>query len=154
MPPEEERHFVSFERRTITSSKKAWQLAYISAAAFAVLVLVTVFSFDPPKNQHAEDLETSLSAEQELDEAANKPQPKQTEPAPAPEQGSDEAGGTEDGAEGGGEGDTGGEEGSEAGGAESGAAPAAGTDTKAAEAPPPPKGATKAPPTALVGDKK
>jgi uncharacterized membrane protein YgcG len=158
MPPEEERQFVSFERRTMTSAKKAWQFGYIAAAAFGVLTLIIVLSFDPPKNQHAEDLETSLSAEEDLG-SKNRPEPvKKAAPAPAPDESGDEgAEGAEgsDGAEGSGA------EGAESGGAESGGAEsggaesgASGAEAPAKEMPPPPKGATKAPPTAIVGDKK
>ena len=158
MPPEQERTFVAFERRTVEAGKKAWQFAYIAAAAFGVLTMIVVFSFDPPKNQHAEDLQNSMDAEQGL---GSPPADRPDKPVPAATSDDGDDSGGEEGDDSGEAGEAGSESGAattgEASGAAEAAAPAetgAGAEASGgAEAPPPPKGATKAPPTALVGDK-
>ena len=48
--PEQERHFVVFEQRTIESSKRAWTVGAVAAAGFFVLVVMVVLSFKPEKS--------------------------------------------------------------------------------------------------------
>jgi hypothetical protein len=77
LPPEQERQFVAFERRTVESGKKAWTIGFVSAGAFAVVLLIIVFSYPAPKAKHTDALECDLPAEPA--------RPKRAAPAPDPE---------------------------------------------------------------------
>jgi len=144
--PEQERHFVVFEQRTIESSKRAWTVGAFAGAGFFVLVVMIVLSFKPDKS-------SSEAAVEEADESMPTERAPSASPAPTPAPAatpapSGAATGTDPAA------------GATAGAAPAGAAPAASApaDTAAgtapaappAGAPPPPKGATKASPTDLV----
>jgi cytoskeletal protein RodZ len=127
LTPEEERTFVVYERRTVETGKKAWTIGAIVGGAFFLLVMVMYLAFDAPKNKHAEAAadESSLGAEKE---SAPAPAAEEKKEEPAEEAPAEEAPAEE-------------------------AAPAEGAEAAEAaktEAPPPPKGATKAPPTALT----
>ena len=139
--PEQERHFVVFEQRTMESSKRAWTVGAIAGAAMFFVVIMVVLGFKPDKS-------SSEAAAQEGDEgmkAEPAPAPAAAPtPAPAatPDPAATPAGGAATGAD-------------PAAGATAGAAPAdapaaGAAPAGAATAPPPPKGATKAPPTDLV----
>jgi len=156
--PEQERHFVVFEQRTIEAGKRAWTIGVIAGIGVFLLIVMIVVSFKPDKNLSeaaAQEGDDSMKSEPATPPPAATPAPAPT-PAPAatppaatPAAPSGAATGTDPAA-----------------GATAGAAPAAGAsapaDTAAAgaapaapatAAPPPPKGATKAPPTALVKSK-
>jgi hypothetical protein len=137
MPPDQERQFVAFERRTVESGKKAWQIGMIAGGAFGVVLLIIVYSFPAPKAKHADALDTDLPAETAAPEPSEAPAPAPTPTEPPPAEAPEGAAAPA--------------EGGAAAPAEGGAtAPAAGAQTP----PPPPPGATKAPPTALVKDAK
>jgi hypothetical protein len=156
--PEQERHFVVFEQRTIEAGKRAWTIGAIAAIGVFLLIVMIVVSFKPDKNLSeaaAQEADDSMKSEPARPAPAATPAPA---PAPAPAAtpaapsgaatGTDPAAGATAGT-------------APAAGAAApadtaaaGAAPAAGTAPAAATAaPPPPKGATKAPPTALVKGK-
>ena len=145
--PEQERHFVVFEQRTIESGKRAWTMGAVAGAGFFVLMVMIVLSFKPDKS-------SSEAAVQEADDSMPTERVPAASPAPAPTPApaatpapSGAATGTDPAA-------------GATAGAAPGAAPAASApaDTAAgtapaappAGAPPPPKGATKASPTDLV----
>lgn len=126
LPPEEERAFIVFEKRTREASSKSLQLGVIAGGIVFLLVMVLFLAFDAPENKHAAaaEEESELGAE---DKPA-KPAAKAEEPVAPAEEAPAEAPAAEG-------------EGAAAEGAAAGAAEAA---------PEPPKGATKAPPTALI----
>ena len=142
--PEQERHFVVFEQRTVESAKRAWTVAAVAGIGFFILVVGVVLSFKPEKSSSeaaAEEVGQDLPAESPSSATpapAPTPAPAAT-PDPAAPAATDPAAGTAPA------------EGSAPTEAPAGAAPAPGT---VPAAPPPPKGATKAPPTALPGIKK
>ncbi len=129
LPPEQEQSFVIYEKTSIESGKKALTLGVICGVAVGVFAVIFYLAFDPPKNAHAVDPETDLA-----EEVAPAPAPA---PAPAEEAAPAEEPAPAEGAEAPAEGEPTAE----------GEAPA-----EAAAAPEPPKGATKAPPTALIGN--
>ena len=135
LPPEEEQQFVVFERRTVEESKRAMTLGWISGGVVGLILIVLYFTSDPPKTLHADALESDIPAEEEKRQPATAPTPDTTA--------DDEDEGEAEGAEGAeGEADEAAtDEGATGDGSEEGTP---------AEAPPPPKGATKAPPTDLV----
>ncbi|MCG8417078.1 MAG: hypothetical protein MJE77_03930 [Proteobacteria bacterium] len=55
LPPDKERQFVVYEKRTVESSKKAMLFGIVISAVFAVVVVIVVFSFPPPENKMAHD---------------------------------------------------------------------------------------------------
>jgi hypothetical protein len=123
LPPEQEQSFIIYERTSSESLKKAMTLGTISGVVVGVLALMLFFSYDAPPNIHAEPMpEDEIEEEAPAPKAAPAPTPA-PEPEPAAEEPAAEP---------------------EAAAADPAAAPAT-------EAPPPPKGATKAPPTALIG---
>lgn len=152
--PDKERHFVVFEQHTMESSKRAWTVGMLAGAAFGVLVLIIYFMFPKPENAHAEQggAEPDLPSEATgAPAAAPAPTPAPvpapaaaptdpaaaptgapTDPAAAPAGAAAPAPGTVPGA----------------------TAAAPGTTPGAPAMPAPPPGATKAPPTALVGGNK
>jgi hypothetical protein len=146
--PEQERHFVVFEQRTMESSKRAWTVGAIAGAAMFFVVIMVVLGFKPDKSSSeaaADEGDEGMKAEPAAPAPAPTPAPAATpDPAATP---AAPAGGAATGTV-------------PAAGATAGAAPAAGTAPAdapaagtaagAATAPPPPKGATKAPPTDLV----
>src|SRR6185503_11466820 len=69
--PEQERHFVVFEQRTMESSKRAWTVGAIAGAAMFFVVIMVVLGFKPDKS-------SSEAAAQEGDDSMK------SEPAPAP----------------------------------------------------------------------
>lgn len=125
LPPEQEESFVIFEKTTRESAKKSKSIGIIAGVAFGVLTIVIAMAFKPPEKSHASEEEHSMGAEKSAPAAAavkkEVAEPAAAEPAPA-EPAQVEAAPTE-------------------------AAPA----EPAKEAPAPPPGATKAPPTALIG---
>ncbi len=122
LPPEQEQSFVIYERTSIESGKKALTLGMICGGIVGVLAVIFYAAFDPPPSAHAVQPESELAEEAPAPKAAPAPAPAPAEAAPAE---------------------------GEAAPAE--AAPAEGEAAPAATAPEPPKGATKAPPTALIG---
>jgi hypothetical protein len=135
LPPEEEQQFVVFERRTKEASSKAMTLGVISGAVVGLFLVTLYLTSDPPKQLHADALDSDIPAE-----ASTKDKDRdRAEPKAAPVTG-DSADTADEGDAEGSEGDAEGSEGDAEGDAAEGAT----------EAPPPPKGATKAPPTALV----
>lgn len=131
LPPEQERTFVVYEQYSTEASKKAITMGAIAGGIVGLLAIILFLSFDAPKNPHAADEGPS-----EL--GIDKVKPKKVTPAPAPAPA--EATPTE---------------GAAAPSPDDGAAATADSADGAgaaapAEAPEPPKGATKAPPTALI----
>lgn len=124
LPPEQEQSFVVYERTSIESAKKAFTVGAICGGIVGVLAIFFYMAFDPPKNAHAVDPEPKSELKEE---AAPEPAPA---PAPAEEAAPEEE---------------------EAPAEEAAPAEAAPAEGETAAAPEPPKGATKAPPTALVG---
>lgn len=134
LPPDQERSFVVYERRTQETGKKAWTIGGVAAGVIGLFIIVTVLSHDAPVNQHAEDM---MRDEMAAEKDAERERPKR--PAPTASDDADEA--SADGEEA--------EEGESAAGESAEGESAAGEGSEA-EAPKPPKGATKAPPTALT----
>jgi hypothetical protein len=132
LPPEEEQQFVVFERRSVEASRKAMTIGLISSGLLGLFITVLVLTSDPPAAKHTDALESDIPAETTTPSTSSATTP--DEPAPAAAEGEAAA------AEGEGEGEA----------AEGEAAEGEAADRR--EAPPPPKGATKAPPTALVGE--
>lgn len=122
LPPEQEQQFVVFERRTQETAKKAMTIGLISSGILGLLIIMVVLTSDPPAAMHQDALESDIPAETTAPATKSSAA---TTPEPAEEAAAEEAAAEGEAAEGEGE---------------------------AREAPPPPKGATKAPPTALVGE--
>ena len=122
LPPEQEQSFVIYEKTSIESGKKALTLGTICGAVVGVFAIIFYFAFDPPKSSHYVEPESELT-EEVAPKAAPAPAPAPVEAAPAEADPAAEAAPATE------------------------TAPAA----EAAAAPAPPKGATKAPPTALIG---
>lgn len=138
LSPELERQFVPFERRAVESGKKAWTIGLAAAACFGVFLILVVFSFDPPKDKFEDD-PGSFGADISEESATPADQAAATAPT-------DEAAATDDEAATGDEAASG----DEASGDEASGDEAADEGATKTEAPPPPKGAKKAPPTALI----
>ena len=68
--PEQERSFVPFERASVENGKKAWIISCIASAAFLVMVLVVVFSFEPPAPKMSDEDMGSLEPAGAKKEAA------------------------------------------------------------------------------------
>lgn len=134
LPPEEEQSFVVFERYSREASSKAMTMGLIAGGVVGFLLIVLYFTSDPPKAMHADALDSDIPAET----ATKKDKPK-AKPAVTKD---DDDDGDDEGADEGGD-DEGGDEGGAAEGGDEGG-------EGATEAPTPPKGATKAPPTDLV----
>ena len=123
LPPEQEQSFVVFEQTTRESAKKAKSAGIIAGGVFGLLIVVIAMGFKPAEKSHASEEEHSLGAEKASHSApAKKEEPKVAAPSEAVP--------------------------AEAVMAKEGEAQEA---APAVEAPKPPPGATKAPPTALIG---
>ena len=48
--PEQERHFVVFEQRTIESAKRAWTVGAVAAIGLFVVIVMVIISFKPDKS--------------------------------------------------------------------------------------------------------
>lgn len=122
LPPEQEATFVIYERTSSEAGKKAMTLGAICGGIVGIIAIMLFVAYDAPKNAHAVDPVSDIEEEAPAPAPAAIPEPAAApDPAPA---------------------------------AEPAAAPeAAAAEPAAADpaAPPPPKGATKAPPTALIG---
>lgn len=130
LPPEQEQQFVVFERRSVESAKKAMTIGLISSGLLGLFIIALVLTSDPPKKMHTDALDSDIPAETKTPESHTATPETKSDTATE----KDEAGAAAEGAAAEGEG--------EAGEAAEGATPT--------EAPAPPKGATKAPPTALL----
>ena len=145
--PDQERHFVVFEQRTVESARRAWTIGGLAGAGFFALILIIYFAFPATVNKSeaaGSDDGPDLPSEK-VPAAAPAPSPAAA-PAAAPGAATaPAAGATADPAA----------ASASAPAAGTASAPAAGTASAPAATtptmPPPPKGATKAPPTALVG---
>jgi hypothetical protein len=136
--PEQERQFVVFEQRTVEASKRAWAIGLFAAFAFgiAMIGIAVAVPADERRMESAAGDGPDLPAE--IAPAATRPAATpQPAPAAAPAQGA-AAPATPPAGE-------------NQLGAEPGAAPAGDISTAV---PPPPPGATKAPPTDLVKGQK
>ena len=131
LPPEQEQSFVIYEKTSIESGKKALMLGSICGGVVGVLAIIFYMAFDPPVSSHAVEPESEL-AEEAAPKAAPAPveaAPEEAAPAEAPAEGAAAEGAAAEGA----------------------AAEGAAAEGAAEAAPEPPTGATKAPPTALIG---
>jgi hypothetical protein len=128
LPPEEEQQFVVFERRSVEASRKAMTIGLISSGLLGLFITILVLTSEPPAAKHTDALESDIPAETTTPSTSRATTP--DEPAPAAAEAEGEA--------------------AEGEAAEGEAAEGEAADRR--EAPPPPKGATKAPPTALVGE--
>ncbi|MBL4634004.1 MAG: hypothetical protein JKY56_09030 [Kofleriaceae bacterium] len=129
LPPEQEKAFVVFEQQSVQAGKKASMFGLIAGAVFGVFVIALVMTSEAPENAHAVKAPATKVGEAKKKAPAPKPAPAPVaapaETAPA-ETAPDEAAPDE---------------------------AAAPTEASApSDAPAPPAGATKAPPTAVVGD--
>lgn len=120
LPPDEERQFVIYEQTATESRKKAMTLGAIAGAVVGVFAIIIFLAYDAPRNAHAVDVPSELD-----EEVVPKPTPA---PAPAAAAAPAELGADELGAD----------------------EPAAAEADAPMEAPEPPAGATKAPPTDLI----
>lgn len=133
LPPEEERAFVVYEQTSRESGKKAMTLGAIVGILVGLFGVILYFAVEPPPSVHA--VAPSELGEEAKTVISTPPQPEPEEPAPAAELGAEEEAAPDEAADG-----------------EEGAAAEEGAGA-AAEAPAPPKGATKAPPTDLIKKK-
>jgi hypothetical protein len=82
LPPDEEAQFIVYEQRTQQASKLAMKAGIIAAAIFGFLIVVIVFSHEPPENLMAEDDIGMLGDEKDI---AKQRKELKEETAPTPE---------------------------------------------------------------------
>ena len=84
LPPEEEQHFVVFERRSVEASKKAMTIGLITSGLLGLFITVLVLTSDPPAAKHTDALESDIPAETTTPSTSSATTPDEPEPEPEP----------------------------------------------------------------------